>query len=134
MALAIRRASAARVILPRAISARCDGAGRMNDFVTDLKKTFDATMFDRLESYWVLPDGKSFERSDEDENAIEIFEILVATVDVIPSSLIRAEELRASRPRSGVFRLALQSGALSQRPLQSDAIIDITASTMITAP
>jgi hypothetical protein len=35
--------------------------GRMTDLATDLKKIFDASMFDRLEAYWVLPDGKSFD-------------------------------------------------------------------------
>jgi hypothetical protein len=30
----------------------------MSDLATDLKKIFDAWMFDRLEAYWVLPDGK----------------------------------------------------------------------------
>jgi hypothetical protein len=35
-------------------------------FVSHLKKMFDATMLDRLEAYEVLPDGRSFERSDED--------------------------------------------------------------------
>jgi len=68
----------------------------MTDLATDLEKNFDASMFDRLEAYWVLPDGKSFERSDEDE----IFKILLATVDAIPSSLIEAaEELRAAEPQ-----------------------------------
>ena len=72
----------------------------MTDLATDLKKMFDATMFDRLEAYWALPDGKSFERSDEHENAIEIFKVLLATVDAIPSSLIEtAQELRAAEPQ-----------------------------------
>jgi len=61
---------------------------------------FDATMFDSLEAYTVLPDGRSFERSDEDESAIEIFKILLATVDAIPSSLINtAEERRTAEPQ-----------------------------------
>jgi hypothetical protein len=54
-------------------------------------------MFDRLEAYWVLPDGKSFERSDEDENAIGLFEVLLASVDAIPSSLTSR---RTSRRRA----------------------------------
>jgi hypothetical protein len=74
----------------------------MSHFATDLKKMFNATMFDRLEAYWVLPNGKSFERTDEDESAIGIFEVLPATVDAIPSSLIdAAEELRAPLSRRG---------------------------------
>jgi hypothetical protein len=81
----------------------------MTDLATDLKKIFDASMFDRLEAYWVLPDGKSFERTDEDENAIEIFEILLATVDAIPSSLIEAaEELRAAEAQR--FEISLSRG------------------------
>jgi hypothetical protein len=77
--------------------------------MTDLKKIFDAAMFDRLEAYWVLPDGKSFERSDEDESAIEIFKILLATVDAIPSSLIEsAEEFRAADPQR--FEVGLSRG------------------------
>lgn len=71
----------------------------MSDLAANLKKQFNATMFDRLVAYWVLPDGKSFDRSDEDESAIKIFETLLATVDAIPSSLINAaEELRAAEP------------------------------------
>jgi hypothetical protein len=81
----------------------------MTDFATDLKTNFDAMMFDRLEAYWVLPDGKSFERSDEDENAIGLFEVLLASVDAIPSSLTKAaEELRAAEPEK--FRDALSRG------------------------
>jgi hypothetical protein len=81
----------------------------MSDLATDLKKIFDASMFDRLEAYWVLPDGKSFERTDEDESAIEIFKVLLATVDAIPSSLIEAaEELRAAEPQR--FEIGLSRG------------------------
>jgi hypothetical protein len=81
----------------------------MTDLASDLKKIFDASMFDRLEAYWVLPDGKSFERSDEDESAIEIFKILLATVDAMPPSLIEAaEELRATEPQR--FKDALSRG------------------------
>jgi hypothetical protein len=75
------------------------GECAMTDFATDLKKMFDASMFDRLEAYEVLPDGKSFERSDEDESAIGTFEILLATVDAMPAPLVNAaEELRAAEP------------------------------------
>ena len=66
---------------------------------TDLKQRFDWAMDVSLEAYEVLPDGRSFVRSDEDERAIGIFETLHDTVDVIPPSLITsAEELRATAP------------------------------------
>ena len=68
----------------------------MTDFATDLRNMFDASMFDRLEAYEVLPDGRSFGRSDEDESAISIFEVLLATVDAIPSSLINTAEERCT--------------------------------------
>jgi len=72
----------------------------MTDFASQLKEIFDSTMFDRLEAYEVLPDGRSSERSDEDESAIGIFEVLLATVDAIPSALIKtAEERRAAEPQ-----------------------------------
>jgi hypothetical protein len=73
--------------------------GTMTDFATDLKKMFNATMSDRLEAYWLLPDGKSCERSEADQIAIGIFEILLATVDAIPQSLIKAaEDIRDAQP------------------------------------
>jgi hypothetical protein len=69
-------------------------------FATDQKKMFDATMFERLEAYEVPPEGRSLERADEDERAIEIFAILLATVDATPSSLINtAEERRTAEPQ-----------------------------------
>jgi hypothetical protein len=68
------------------------GPALMIDFVSHLKTIFDATMFNRLEAYEVLLDGRSFERSDEDESAIGVFEVLLATVDAIPSSLINTAE------------------------------------------
>jgi hypothetical protein len=47
----------------------------------------------------VLPDGKSFERSDEDERLIGVFKNLFDSVDAIPASLIKAaEELRVAAP------------------------------------
>jgi hypothetical protein len=50
--------------------------------------------------YEVLPDGRSFVRSDEDERAIGIFEDLLATLDAVPPSLIKAAEVqRAVSPR-----------------------------------
>jgi hypothetical protein len=47
----------------------------------------------------VLPDGKSFERSDEDERLIGVFKNLFDSVDAIPPSHIKAaEELRVAAP------------------------------------
>jgi hypothetical protein len=94
----------------------------MTDLATDLKKMLDATMFDRLEAYRVLPDGKVLERSDEDESAIEIFKVLLAAVDAIRiagqggrrTSCRRAAEVqRYVVARSGISRLrifAIQRG------------------------
>jgi hypothetical protein len=71
----------------------------MTDFASHLKRMFDSEMSDRLEAYWVLPDGKSIKYSDEDDRAIDIFKILLATLDAIPSSLMTAAgELRATEP------------------------------------
>jgi hypothetical protein len=71
----------------------------MTDFASDLKQRFDWAMDLSLESYEVLPDGKSFVRSDQDENAIEVFKSLLDTVGAIPPSLITAaDELRAAAP------------------------------------
>jgi hypothetical protein len=62
-----------------------------------------------FEAYTVLPDGKSFERSDEDERLIGVFEKLLDSVDAIPPSLIKAaEELRAAAP--GLFEKLLEHG------------------------
>ena len=45
----------------------------------------------------MLPDGKSFERSDEDERLIGVFKNSFGSVDAIPASLIKdAEELRVA--------------------------------------
>ena len=45
----------------------------------------------------MLPDGKSFERSDEDERLIGEFKNSFDSVDAIPASLIKAaEELRVA--------------------------------------
>ena len=71
----------------------------MPDVASDLKKRFDWAMYVSLEAYVVLPDGKSFERSDEDEYAIGVFKNLRESVDAIPPSLIEAtEKLRAAAP------------------------------------
>jgi hypothetical protein len=71
----------------------------MTDLADDLKERFDWAMYQCQEAYVVLPDGKSFERSDEDERLIAVFKNLFDSVDAIPSSLIEtAEQLRAAAP------------------------------------
>jgi hypothetical protein len=71
----------------------------VTDFASHLKEMFESTRSDRLEIYWVLPDGKSIKYSDEDDRAIDILKILLATLDAIPSSLMTAaEQLRATEP------------------------------------
>lgn len=64
----------------------------MADIATDLKQRFGWAMDLSLESYEVLPDGKSFVRSDRDEHAIGIFKNLRDSVDNIPRPLIEAAE------------------------------------------
>jgi hypothetical protein len=67
-----------------------------------------------LESYEVLPDGRSFARSDEDQRAIGIFENLLATLDAVPPSLIKtAEDQRAVSPRlfDEALELSLRAAA-----------------------
>jgi hypothetical protein len=72
---------------------------KMADIATDIKQRFAWAMDVCPEAYEVLPDGRSFERSDRDERAIGIFERLRNTVDAIPPSLIAsAEQLRAVQP------------------------------------
>jgi len=71
----------------------------MADVANDLKQRFEWAMDVCLEAYEVLPDGRSFERSDADERAIEVFKRLGATVDVIPpASIASADKLRAAEP------------------------------------
>jgi len=71
----------------------------MSDLAMDLKQGFEWAMDVCLEAYEVLPDGRSFERSDVDERAIKIFERLGNTVEEIPPALIAsAEALRADEP------------------------------------
>lgn len=85
----------------------------MIDLTSDLRKLFDSAMWNCLEAYEVLPDGKSFVRSDEDERAISMFENLCATVDAIPPSLIAtAEELRSVEPELFEKLLAQEIGAI----------------------
>jgi hypothetical protein len=71
----------------------------MTDIASDLKERFDWAMYHCLETYTVLPDGKSIVRSDEDEQAIGVFKSLYDSVDAIPPTLIKtAEELRTAVP------------------------------------
>jgi len=73
----------------------------MTDLATDLKQEFEWAMNLCLESYEVLADGRSFERSDRDEYAIGIFQKLYDTVDELPPCLIATtEEFRAAAPQS----------------------------------
>jgi hypothetical protein len=84
----------------------------MSDFADHLKEKFDLAMLHRLDAYRVLPDEKSIEYSAEDNTAIDIFEILLATVDAIPPSLIEtADELRTTEPDR--FEHILQGGLAS---------------------
>jgi hypothetical protein len=105
----------------------------MTDLATDLKKLFDATMFDSLEAYTVLPDGKSFERSDEDESAIGIFKILLATVDAVPSSLITAAEaLRSAEPErfKDTLSCCLQSVGYGFAPASAAEFVEVLNQTV----
>jgi hypothetical protein len=78
----------------------------MIDLRSDLRKLFDSAMWNCLEAYEVLPDGRSFVRSDEDERAIGLFENLRDSVDAMPPSLIKAtEELRADDPERFEYAL-----------------------------
>jgi hypothetical protein len=75
------------------------GVSKMANVATDLKQRFDWAMDVCLEAYEVLPDGRSIERSDQDELAIEIFKRLGNTIDAIPPSLVAsAEQIRAAQP------------------------------------
>jgi hypothetical protein len=88
----------------------------MADVATDLKQRFDWAMSVCLEAYEVLPDGRSSERSDEDELAIGIFDRLCNTVDAIPPSLIAsAERLRAVQPKAFEKLLTTRIGAIGSR-------------------
>jgi hypothetical protein len=86
----------------------------MIDIASDLKQRFCWVMDVCLERYKVLPDGKSFLRSDEDERAIDVLENLLRSVDAIPPSSIRtAEYLRDTWPED--FERWLAHGAWSIR-------------------
>jgi hypothetical protein len=68
-------------------------------FANDLKERFDWALYLNLEAYEVLPDGRSFVRSDEAEAAIGIFESLHGSVDKVPPVLLEAAEaLRLHSP------------------------------------
>jgi hypothetical protein len=99
----------------------------MADVATDLKQRFDWAMSICLEAYEVLPDGRSFERSDEDELAIGIFERLCNTVDAIPPSLIAsAAQLRAVQPDLFEKLLTQSTRAVGSRfsPVDATEFID----------
>jgi hypothetical protein len=73
----------------------------MTDIACDLKERFDWAMYQSQEAYVVLPDGRSFERSDRDEYAIGVFKDLYDTVDATPLPLIEeTEKLRSVAPKS----------------------------------
>jgi hypothetical protein len=73
----------------------------MTDIASDLRQRFAWAMDVCLEAYEVLPDGRSFVRSDDDERAISLFESLRDSVDEIPRPLIEAtEKLRSTEPES----------------------------------
>jgi hypothetical protein len=78
----------------------------MTDVASDLRQRFVWAMDVCLESYEVLPDGRSFVRLDRDERAIELFRNLHDSVDAVPSLLIEAtEKLRSAGPE--LFEKAL---------------------------
>lgn len=71
----------------------------------DLKERFDWALYLNLEAYELLPDGRSFVRSDEAEAAIGIFESLHGSVNEVPPALVEAAEaLRLVAP--GLFDAA----------------------------
>lgn len=85
----------------------------MADIANDLKQRFEWAMDVCLESYEVLPDGRSFVRSDADERAIEIFKCLNSTADAIPPSLIAsAEDIRVAQPEIFERLLTQKIGAI----------------------
>ncbi len=85
----------------------------MADIANELKQRFEWAEDVCLEAYEVLPDGRSFERSDADERAIEIFKRLSATVDAIPpSSITSAEDFRAAQPELFERLLTQKIGAI----------------------
>jgi hypothetical protein len=85
----------------------------MADIASDLKQQFEWAMDVCLEAHEVLPDGKSFVRSDEDENAIAVFESLLNSVDAIPSSLVvSTEKIRTALPELFEQTLALSVQAV----------------------
>jgi hypothetical protein len=104
----------------------------MTDLANDLRKRFDWAMYESLEAYVVLPDGKSYERSDIDERAIGLFENLFDSVDLIPPSLIQAAEaIRAAEPE--LFEKSLEQGMeavrLNGSPSRATEFVEILTAT-----
>ena len=101
----------------------------MTDFASDLKQRFVWAMDLCLESYEVLADGRSFERSDRDERAIGVFESLRNSVDDIPPSLVEAAEaLRSRAPDSFETQLSQAMSAIgsgSSDPVNAAAFVKI---------
>jgi hypothetical protein len=94
----------------------------MTDLAADLRQRFDWARDVCLEAYEVLPDGRSFERSDEDERAIGIFDRLIDTVVAIPQALIAsAEQLRRANPEFFERRLEQVIGAVGAALTPADA-------------
>jgi hypothetical protein len=94
----------------------------MTDFASYLKTMFESTRSDRLDAYWVLPDGKSVKYSDEDDRAIDILKILLATLDAVPPSLMTAAEgLRTTEPARFENALWRASGSVGYGFLPADA-------------
>ena len=99
----------------------------MPDVASDLKERFDWATYLSLEAYVVLQDGKSFERSDEDEYAIGVFKNLLGSVDAIPPSLIEAtEKLRAAAPEKFEENLArgVQVVGFGSSPASATEFVD----------
>jgi hypothetical protein len=95
----------------------------MADVAADLKQRFDWAMDICLEAYEVLPDGRSFERSEADEMVIGIFERLSNTVDSVPpSSIASAEQLRAAQPELFETLLTQKIGAVGSSFTPANAV------------
>jgi hypothetical protein len=81
----------------------------MKDIPSELRERFDWAMYLSLEAYTVLPDGKSYVRSDEDEQAIGVFKNLRDSVAAIPPPLVKAaEDLHTAAPE--LFEITLIHG------------------------
>jgi hypothetical protein len=105
----------------------------MPDVASDLKQRFEWAMYLSLEAYVVLPDGKSFERSNEDEYAIGVFKNLREAVDAVPPSLIEAtEKLRAAAPEKFEEALvrAVQAVGFGFSPTSATEFIEVLNQTV----